>query len=162
MTGTFNETYFEFNQEVQLLGERIAELEAEADELDDGDDRRQEINAKMQMLKSQRKGAIWARDQAREDDDFPAWDGDVDGVTLGALRAGPYAGLVDDVESDPDAGSGTTASLLVAEATVEAPYLDDDMSSKKRAAAVASLHPYYRDWAEGRINDLLDPEAGNG
>lgn len=162
MSRTFNETYFEFDESIDRLDEQIAELRAEIEELADDNPATREKRAQIQRLKKQRKGAKWALNEAYESEDFPAWDEDVDGVTLAALRAGSYGGLINDVERDPDAGGGTSTNLIVAEATVEAPYIDDGMSERKRTAAVASLHPFYVDWADARIGELLDPEAGNG
>jgi len=161
---TFNETYFEFDAEIDRLADRIEDLRAEVEELADDNPRKQQKIATIQQLESQRKGAVWARDVAHDDEDFPQWDESVDGVTLGALRAGPYASLQNDLESDPDAGIGSSGTLIVAQATVEAPYVTDDMSDRQRTLAVSQLHPFYRDWAEARIDELMDPEwaKGNG
>jgi hypothetical protein len=161
---TFNETYFDFDDAVEDLEEQIEEIDDAIGDLDDDDDSgaREYLTAQKQDLVSQKKGAIWARDHAYASDDFPQWDEDVDGVTLGALRAGAFGGLQDDIESDPNAGGGTSTNLLVAEGTVDAPYVDDSMSEAQRAGAVAQLHPYFRTWADARVNELMDPEQGNG
>lgn len=161
MTGTFNETYFDFDEEVQRLEERIDDLRANLNEMDDDAPQRAETAAQLQQVESEKKGVIWARDRAYESEDFPQWDEDVDGVTLGGLRAGAYSGLQDDLSRDDDAGAGTTGTLLVAEGTVEAPYVDDSMTDVQRVGAVKQLHPFYRTWAEARVNALMDPE-GNG
>ena len=172
---TFAETFFDFDEEVERFDEAIGQLQDKIAELEDEQatddvDNSQQIDGLTQLisqLQSQRKGVIWARDRAYESEDFPGWDEDVDGVTLGALRAGAYGGMRDDIETDPDAGNGTTSTLMVAEGTVDAPYIDDGMSDVERVGAVANLHPYFREWAEGRINALIDPESsvhdeGNG
>jgi cell division septum initiation protein DivIVA len=170
---TFNATYFAFDEEVERLDEKIEALREEAAELEDADDppeqRIQQLVDEAQDLQAQRKGAVWARDRAYESEDFPHWDTAVDGVTLGAVRAGVYGGVQNDVGADPDAGEGTVNTLFVAEATItdpdvgeEAPYVGADMSTEAQTAAVASLHPWYIQWAKSRIDELLDPESGNG
>lgn len=155
----FNETYYEFGEEIQRLEEEIDSLQSDADELADDNPQKERIFAEVNALQAQRKGVVWARDRAYESDDFPQWDDDVDGVTLGAIRAGAYGSLQDDIEGDPNAGSGTSTNLLVAEGTVDAPYIDDSMSNTERAGAVAQLHPWYRKWAHARVDALLDPEG---
>lgn len=165
---TFAETFFDFDEEVDRLNETIEDLEAEIDQLETEEqnnedvDNSQQIEAHHQLiaeLQSQRKGVVWARDQAFESNDFPQWDEDVDGVTLGALRAGAYGKMRDDLEADAEAGGGTSSTLLVAEGTVDAPYIDDSMSDVECVGAVAELHPFYREWASSRVNELVDPEA---
>jgi len=161
MTKTFNETEFVFDEEITRLQDEIDELRAKVDSADQDNPQRREMGATLQQLESERKGAVWARDNAYENPDFPTWASNADSVTLGGLRAGPYSDLQNDLENDSTAGSGTTAQLLVAEGTLKAPYIDDGMGETERAAAVASLHPFYRMWAEARINELMDPESGN-
>lgn len=162
MSNTFNETHFDFDESTAALNDQIQEFRDKADDLDDDNSQKDTFLAKAQQLESQRKGAVWARDRAAESDDFPQWDDDVDGVTLAALRAGAYGGLEDDLQQDPNAGSGTSTNLLVAEGTVDAPYVNEGMTDAQRAGAVAQLHPFYRKWAVARINELMDPEQGNG
>lgn len=159
MSGTFAETRFEFDAEIERLDERIADLEAQVEEMDNGTPGADAVTATLQQLRTRKKGVVWARDHAHESDDFPQWDEAVDGVTFGGLRAGTYGGLRDDLDADPDAGSGTSSTLVVAEGTVEAPYIDDDMTETERVSAVAQLHPFYREWAEARITALMDPES---
>ncbi|MDS0280302.1 hypothetical protein NDI85_21185 [Halomicroarcula sp. S1AR25-4] len=165
MTGTFNETHFDFAEEIDRLDDRIADLQAEADETEDGSDQEAALLETIQTLQTQRKGAIWAcpgrggGEDAHEDDDFPMWDEPVDGVTLGAVRARTFANMENDLESDPNAGSGTSSILLIADGTVEAPYVGEDMRDAEIAGAVGKLHPWYLKWAEGRITALMDPEG---
>lgn len=172
---TFNETYFEFSDEVERIEGDLEEARDELQELREDDDvdvgnspRAQQLTQRISTLQLERKGVLWARDQAFESDDFAAWDEDVDGVTLGAIRAGAYGSVQDDIEGDPDAGGGTSTALIIAEGTVvnpdegeEAPYVGSDMTPGQRAGAVGQLHPYYHRWAESRITELLDPESGN-
>ncbi|WP_135806213.1 hypothetical protein [Halorussus marinus] len=167
---TFNETHFDFDDEVDRLEDRIQELTEALADIDDDSPQAQQLASQKQELAAQKKGVLWARgfpedddrEGAFESDDFPMWDEDVDGVTLGAVRANVYGNIQNDLESDPNAGGGTSATLLVAEGTVEAPYIDDSMTDAQHAGVVGQLHPFYRKWAEARISELLDPEVGNG
>lgn len=159
---TFNDTHFNFSEEADRLEQQIEKVEKELSELDSESPSAEVLQAEKQELQAQRKGVLWAQNSAYESDDFPQWDEDVDGVTLGALRASAYGNIQNDLEQDPDAGSGTSAILLIAEGTVEAPYIDDSMTDAQRAGAVGQLHPFYQKWAEARVNELMDPEKGNG
>ncbi len=162
MSQTFNETTVNFDDEVKRLQDRIDDLQDQLSELDADAPQRETIASTIQQLESHRKGVVWARDQAYKSDDFPQWDEDIDKITLGALRAGAYAALCDDIEADPDAGGGTSGNLVVAEGTVEAPYIDSGMTDAERIGAISQLHPFFRDWAEARITTLMDPEADIG
>ena len=151
---TFNETRINFDESIDAIEEQIEEIAEQLDELDDDNPAVPGLQSRRSRLATQRKGAIWARDRAHESDDFPEWDEDVDGVTLSGVRAGTFAGI--ERESADRGGEGTDL-LLIADSTVEAPYVcdDDDMT----AANVGQLHPYYRDWASSRIDELMDPEG---
>jgi len=161
---TFNETFFDFDAEEERLDEDIAALERKLQALRDRDgdvdDKVAALQAQKSQLQSQRKGVIWARDTAPDHEDFPMWDEAVDGVTLGAVRASTFGNLENDLESDPNAGSGTSNILLVADGTVKAPYADDSMSDAQLTGAVGQLHPYYIKWASSAVDRLLDP-SGN-
>jgi len=163
---TFNQTYFDFDEEEQRLGDEIADLQDRVDELnnEDGDntDTIQALQAQLSKLQSQRKGVIWARDTAPDHDDFPMWDEATDGVTLGAVRASTFGNMQNDLESDPNAGSGTSDILYVAAGTVDAPYTDGELSDKQLVGIVGQLHPYYIQWASAAIDRLMDPEGANG
>jgi len=165
MTGTFNKTHFDFAEEIDRLEDRIADLQAEADDKEDGSNEEAVLVETIQTLQTQRKGAIWAcpgrgeSEDAHEDDDFQMWDEPVEGVTLGAVRARTFANLENDLESDPNAGSGTSSILLIADGTLEAPYVGEDMRDAEIAGAVGKLHPWFLKWAEGRITALMDPEG---
>jgi len=153
---TFNETFFDFGDSVEALEDEIADLTEQLDELNADNPMRAQLRSRRSQLATQRKGAVWARDRAFVSEDFPVWDEDVDGVTLGAVRAGAFAGIESDVA---DAGGEGSSLLLIADGTVDAPYAGDDMTDEQEAAAVGQLHPYYRKWAEARIDELLDPEG---
>jgi hypothetical protein len=159
---TFNHTSFNFDDEVSRLEARAEELQEEIAEADDA-----VAEVKSQQLRTvqcQRKGAVWARDRAFESDDFSMWDEDVDAVTLGAPRGGAWRDLQDEMEAAIDTGTGTTSTLLIVDGSVDVPYIDGDMSEGEAAHAVRQLHPFFLEWADARVNDLLDPEAeaGNG
>ncbi|EMA17179.1 hypothetical protein [Haloarcula amylolytica] len=153
---TFNETYISFDDSIEALEEQIEEIAEQLDDLDDDNPVVPGLQSQRSQLATQRKGAIWARDRAHESDDFPMWDEDVDGVTLSGVRAGTFAGI--EKESAQRDGEGTDL-LLIADGTVDAPYVDDDGDDDMTAAAVGQLHPYYRDWASSRIDELMDPEG---
>jgi len=159
---TFNATRFEFDAEVVRIEGEIEDLQTDLEGLPDNSPKAPRLAQRIQDLQAQRKGVIWARGRAFESDDFPAWDEDVDDVTLGAITAGVYGRVQNDLGRDPDAGEGTANTLIVAEATVDAPYAGDDVSDEATIAAVAQLHPYFIQWAKDRVDDLLDPESGNG
>lgn len=154
---TFNVTTIEFAASIAELEEQIEELTERLESLDEGNPLIPQIKQQRSQLKTQRKGAVWARDRAYESEDFSAWDEDVDAVTLGGVRAGAFAGI--ESEARHRDGEGTDL-LLIADGTVDAPYIDDGMSDEQVAAAVGQLHPYYRAWASGRIDEIMDPEAG--
>lgn len=154
MTRTFNATRFEFDNEAARLRDEIDNLDERLAEADN-DNHAQVLVNRRQKLQSQRQGVIWARDHAAADDDFPMWDRDVDGVTLGGIRAGTYGDLQNDLSDD--GGPGDARTLTVADGTVEAPYLDDGMDDRERTATVKGLHPMYVMWAEGQINRIMDP-----
>jgi hypothetical protein len=153
---TFNSTYIEFDESIAELEDRIDEIEEQISELDEGNPLLSELSSQHTEMRLQRKGAVWARDQAAAGDDFPQWDEDVDGITLGAVRASAFSQI--EHEAGERDGEGTDL-LLIADGTVDAPYVDDSMSDSERAAAVGQLHPYYRKWAAARIDELLDPEG---
>jgi len=157
---TFNQTFFDFDEEEDRLDNEIADLR---DRIGDADkDTATALKARLSKLESQRKGVLWARDRAPNSDDFPMWDEAADGVTLGAVRASTFGNLQNDLESDPNAGSGTSDILLVADGTVEAPYLDESMGDKQLVGVVGKLHPYYIQFASACIDRLLDPTGPAG
>jgi len=163
---TFNETYFEFDAEEQRLSDEIADLEDRVADLQDAEgdntDTIGALQAERSKLQSRRKGVVWARDTAPDHDDFPMWDEAVDGVTLGAVRASTFGNLQNDLESDPNAGSGTSDILLVADGTVDAPYVDDGLTDTQLTGVVGQLHPYYIQFASACIDRLLDPTGPAG
>lgn len=153
---TFNETYIAFDESIAALEAEIEEIAEQLAELVEGNPLIPQLKAKRTRLATQRKGAVWARDQAHESDDFPMWDEDIDGVTLAAVRAGTLDGIKSEVADREGGGSDL---LLIADGTVEAPYVDPDHSEEQRAGVVGQLHPYYQDWAAARIDELMDPEG---
>ncbi|WP_277540229.1 hypothetical protein [Haloarcula laminariae] len=163
---TFNQTYFDFDEEEQRLDNEIADLQDRIDELRDEDGDNSDtiggLQAQLSKLQSRRKGVIWARDTAPGHEDFPMWDEAADGVTLGAVRASTFGNMQNDLEADPDAGSGTSDILYVADGTIEAPYTDGELSDKQLVGIVGQLHPWYIQWASGAVDRLMDPEGASG
>lgn len=170
---TFNDTEINFDDEEQRLQERTDELEAEADSLREqiqniqreGNDvpqakrdALQQVVSEASTLSTHRKGVVWARDHAADSADFPMWDEAVDSITLGAPRARTIQRLQSDIQSAGDT-QGSEQSLYVADATVEAPYKDDGMADGELAGAVGQLHPWFLEWAESRVDALMDPEG---
>jgi hypothetical protein len=153
---TFNETYIAFDESIEALEDEIEEITEQLAELDEGNPLIPQLKTKRTRLATQRKGAVWARDRAHESDDFSMWDEGVDGVTLAAVRAGTLDGIKSEVADREGGGSDL---LLIADGTVEAPYIDPDHSEEQRAGVVGQLHPYYQDWAAARIDELMDPEG---
>ncbi|MDS0258565.1 hypothetical protein NDI56_03960 [Haloarcula sp. S1CR25-12] len=170
---TFNDTEINFDDEEQRLQERIDELEAGADSLREqiqniqskGNDVPQAKRDALQQavseastLSTHRKGVVWARDHAADSDDFPAWDEAADSITLGAPRARTIQRLQSDIQSAGDT-QGSEQSLYIADAVVEAPFKDDGMADGELAGVVGQLHPWFLEWAEDRVDALMDPEG---
>ncbi|GAA3882650.1 hypothetical protein [Haloarcula argentinensis] len=161
---TFNETHIEFEASIAELEAEIEELADELEGLDEDNPLYPQKAQRRADLATQRKGAVWACPgrgedaDVHEDDDFPMWNEPVDGVTLGAVRAGAMDSITSEVVDNGGEGSEI---LLVADGSVKAPYVGDDMTDKQEAGAVGDLHPWYREWCAARINELLDPESGN-
>ena len=154
------ETYT-FTDEIDRLEQRCQEIADEVVDLPDDDPRKQERLAEGQQLDAQLAGVRWAQ-RGHADSDVPAWDRDVDAVTLGGLTGGEFGRVEDDVTED-DVGGGGTRVYLVEAGTVDAPYLGGGMAEPDRIAAVASLPLPYLKWAEARINALTGTsDEGNG
>jgi outer membrane murein-binding lipoprotein Lpp len=172
MSDTFNDTYIDFDAEEQRLQKKIDELQAEADELeaqiqrieDKGNDvpdpKKQAYAGKMStgaQLSNHRKAVVWARDVAPESDDFPAWDEAVDGITLGAPRGRTLRKLQSDLQGQD--AEGMEQVLFIADAVVDAPFADEDMGEGELASVLGDMHPWFLDWCEDRVDELMDPEG---
>lgn len=69
--------------------------------------------------------------------------------------------LENDLTADENAGTGTSRQLLVADGTVDAPYVDESMSDAERVGAVGRLPYNYLKWAESRVNQLTGTGGGD-
>jgi hypothetical protein len=159
---TFNDTYIDFAESAAALQDEIDDINEQLSDLEEGNPLRPDLTSQRSQLQTQRKGAIWAcpsrgeGEDPHEDGDFPMWTEAADGVTLGGVRAGAFAGIEQEATERNGEGTGL---LLVADGTVEAPYVDGGMSEQERAAAVGQLHPYFRKWAQARIDEIMNPEG---
>lgn len=173
MSGAFNETTFDFDDEEARIEDAIADLESEIEEIQteiqrikaNGNDvpvtkqqRLDSLLSESRQLETHRKGVVWARDIAPESDDFPEWDEAVDAVTLGAPRGRTLRRLQSEVQQAGET-NGAEQLIYIADGTVEAPYVDDGRPSAEIAGVVGNLHPWYLSWAEDRIDALMDPEG---
>lgn len=143
------ETY-DLDAEAERLAERCQEVATAAAELDADDPRRETRLAEGQQLDAQLAGVRWAQ-TAHDDDDVTVWDTAVDSVELGGLTGGEWYRIEDDLTDEGSVG-GATNVIMVAEGTIDAPYLRD--GEKATIAAVSQLPLSYLKWAEARINDL--------
>jgi len=167
---TFQDTELVFDEEIERLRERRAEVAVEVSELPDGSDRAVALRQVNQELEARLAGVLWARDTAHKPEDeggVSVWDADVDAVTLGGLTGGEYGRLQDDLEYDVDglAGNGAARVYQVARGTVAAPYLTDSEGSAREGdalvGAVSQLPITYLKWAEAQIEERTTL-GGNG
>lgn len=159
---TLREQRYEFDEEEARIESRLEEIATEVASLDDVPEnasRRQQLLTEGEQLDTELAGVRWAG-SAHEDGAVDVWDADVDGVTLAGLTGREFGRLQDDLEQDGGAGSGTTRVLLVAEATVDAPYLAGDEA--RTVAATGELPVAYLQWAKARIDELTGGDPGNG
>lgn len=157
---SLRERTYTFAEEIERIEQERRDLARKAAQLSDGDPRKKKLIAEGNELDAQLNGLRWAR-TAHEDDDVDVWNDAAEGVTLAGLTGSEFGGLQDEIEQDGRAGSGTTRVTLVADATVEAPYVDDSMDDVDRTAAVGSLPVPYLKWAESRIDELVSLSEGN-
>lgn len=165
MTGeVFNETEFVLADEVDRLAGEIESVREKVNETEPGSDQEQRLSQRLQNLRTQKVGAEWARgypddddsEGAFADDDFPMWDEDVDSVTLGAVLGGAWSDLKNELGANE---MGSSALLMIADGTVDAPYIDEDMDDIEAVGVVRGLHPYYLEWAENRVTELMNPRG---
>ncbi len=146
-----------------VLAEEAERLESESDELGDqvaaldpDNPAIESLLSRGQTLDTYLSGVEWAREE---------WK--VDSITLSGLTGGEF-GKVEDRLSDVAASQqrrggqpGARRVYLVAFGTVDAPYIEADMSDDERVAAAAGLPVAYLKWAESHINEL-SRVGGNG
>lgn len=158
---TLKEEQFNLAEEEERLERECRKKAEEAAQLNDDNLRKPRLLAEGQELNAQLAGVRWAQ-TAHDGENVSEWDADVDSVTLAGLTGAEMGGLEDDIGNDGDAGSGTTRTLLVAEGTVDAPYIDGDMTDKQKVAAAGGLPITYLKWAEARINEMTTVGNGDG
>ena len=142
---------YDLTEEVQRLEDRIAELDDVLDGIEDDNPAAKQFRAERIGLETALEGVRWARDDAFDADYVPAWDQSVGEITLGGLTAGESAAIEDDLNGG---GSGAARIYQVAKGTVEAPYINEDMSADQRVAAVSQLPDSYVRWAQTRTDEL--------
>jgi len=153
-----------FEDEIKRIEQQREELAAEVAQMEKGNPAYAQKVERGRDLSAYLDGLEWARDHAHEDNDVPAWDADVDTVTLGGLNSGEYGALeqnLADAEASGDQGAaGAQRVFQVRAGTVAAPYLDAEMGESEELAAVASLPVGFVKWACDRIDDFST--VGNG
>ena len=100
------------------------------------------------------EGIEWALD---------AWDDTT--VTLAAPNGGEFGKVEDRIaeasgNTDVEPGQGASRVYMVAQGTVEAPYVDGAETFEAKLSATAQLPVPYLKWANDRINELMS--VGNG
>lgn len=146
------ETY-DLNDEVQRLADRIDELDAVLEDVDDGNPAAEPLQNERVGLETALEGVRWARDDAFDADYAPQWDEATGEITLGGLTAGEFGSLEDDIGTG-GGGSGAARIYQVAKGTVDAPYVDGSMDDDEQIGAVSQLPVSYTKWAEARIDEL--------
>lgn len=159
---TFREREFVFSEEIDRLEAEREELAAEVAELPDDHPQRAQKAKRGLELDKHLDGVEWAA-TAHDDGEFPQWDADVDGVTLAGITGGEFGSIKGEVsEASQNNLSPQQVELVekVRMGTVEAPYLDGDMTETDEIAAVAGLPVGFLEWASDQIGDLSS--VGNG
>jgi len=168
------ETY-DFDEEVQRLEDNLGELEDALGEMGADHNARPELVELRTSLETQLNGVRWARDDAADADYLPAWDEDVDAVTLAGLTGGEVAGKQDSLPAG--AGDGALRVEFVAagsphpedddvqsrglDVPAPAPYVGPGQSEEERIAVVSDLPHPYQEWAHQQV-DSLTSLSGNG
>jgi hypothetical protein len=122
------------------LDDHIDTLEEHLEELNENTDDAAAVNSQRNRLQYFRRGVEWQADEWGEDAE----------VTIGALTAGEEAMMHREIPDD--AGEKERRLWYVAAASETAPYVEDELS--ETFANVASLHPAFVEWVEGRSNAL--------
>ena len=154
------EDYIKFDEEIERLKAEREELVESVASLGNDHPQAGEFTERGKNIDGYLQGVRWARDDAADDENVPAWSEDVDGVTLAGLAGGEFGQVEDAVVSDTLArgedrvGKGSLRVYNVAKGTVDAPYLTDDMDFDTRIAAASSLPITFLKWANNRIDSM--------
>jgi len=140
--------------EIDRLEQRRRDLAEQAASLADDNPKRGELVQEGNEIDTYLHGLNWALEE---------WETDT--VTFSGLTGGEFGRVEDSVvssaaERGEQLGGGATRVYLVASGTVDAPYLDDEMTEEQRIGAVSQLPITYLKWAEYRIDELTT--MGNG
>jgi len=161
---TLRETGINISEEIDRIEQERQELAEKVVDADKGDLRRQQWVQRGKELDAHLDGLEWARDKAHDDPDVPQWDRKAEAVTLSGLTGGEYGGMEADIAEDAAesdrSGAGAQRVYQVRAGTVDAPYLDGDLSDRQEFAAVAGLPIGWLKWAEAKIDKLSS--VGNG
>jgi hypothetical protein len=162
-----NTQQFDLDAEVERLTEQREELAQKLAEIDEDNPVYEQTAQEGQEVDARLRGVLWARDEAHDADGVAEWDEPADTITLAGLTGGEYGQLEDRIRSasaggDVAPGTGAARVYLVAEGTVDAPYLSDELSSEERVEITGRLPMPYLKWAEAQINDLMTLGGGEG
>ena len=129
------------------LAEKLASIEPSNPAYDGLEDQGKRIDNRLQ-------GVEWA---------ISEWDDTT--VTLAAPNGGEFGKVEDRIAdsrsgADVEPGEGASRVYMVAEGTVEAPYVDGAETFEQTLSATAQLPVAYLKWANDRINELMS--VGNG
>lgn len=125
---------------LDALDDTIAALDEHLDDLDGDTDDAAAVRSQRNRVQYFRRGVEWQADE---------WGADTE-VTVGALTAGEEAMMHREIPDD--AGDKERRLWYVAAATEAAPYAEADLEDT--FANVASLHPAFVEWVEGKSNAL--------
>ncbi|GAB6863214.1 hypothetical protein ACFR97_10270 [Haloplanus litoreus] len=140
--------YYEFSAEIERIEEAMQDIAETLGPLDPDNPIVPTLEQQGSQLQSQADGLRWA---------LRTWD--VDGVTLAGLTGGEYGHVEDGMG---EAGPGKARVYFVAKGTVEAPYVDEEMSLDDRVASASGLHIGYLRWADARVSELMSVEGNDG
>jgi len=112
------------------------------------------LEAQGKRIDNRLEGIEWA---------LAEWDDTT--VTLAAPNGGEFGKVEDRIAeagdtTDVEPGQGASRVYMVAQGTVEAPYVDDAETFEAKLSATAQLPVAYLKWANDRINELMS--VGNG
>jgi|GEM_PF-5607103 len=129
------------------LAEKLASIEPSNPAYDGLEDQGKRIDNRLE-------GIEWA---------LAEWDDTT--VTLAAPNGGEFGKVEDRIaetsgNTDVEPGQGASRVYMVAQGTVEAPYVDDAETFEERLSATSQLPVPYLKWANDRINELMS--VGNG
>jgi len=160
---TFREREINLKAELERIEDERESLAEDVVAMNKGDPQRRKKAQRGVELDTHLDGLEWALNSAHEDEDVSQWDDDVDSITLSGLTGGQFGAIEGEVAEGKQRGQSAQQVQRVAKVrmgTVDAPYIDGDMSKQQEIAAVAGLPTGFLRWAGDRIDDLS--AVGNG